>query len=264
MLASRDATLYNRVMRVRCSICRGALPEGRHRYCSERCAREARKRRRRRRSRRAHCKWCGQAFRAARRGHRFCKQICRQAAHRDRRRRPVHWPIVWDAKNQKNYWPQVPVPSWVEIHTDTGHGKGAWWGAAVAWCHKLGGERVELVRLQGRIEPYYSGPTVPEGIAVIYALRWLANAEARGEVAADAPVVLVQDNRAVASKLESGSRYGRFAQVWAELDTLLRPVRESGRLRVRQVRTWNNRADPLARPHADPIVWQVEQQLAVS
>ncbi len=66
-----------------------------------------------------------------------------------------------------------------------------------------------------------------------------------------------QDNRAVASKLGSGSRAGKSTHIWADLANLTEPLRRNKRLHVCSIRSWDNEADALATPHEHPEVWSV-------
>ncbi len=155
----------------------------------------------------------------------------------------------------------VPAPTWVQIYTDAGRGEGAWWGAAVIYrhCYPPGAQPEPLEVLRGRIEPDYPGPTPAEGVAVVYALRWLEAARARGVVAADEPVTLMQDNQPVASKLGTGSRWGAFSGVWSALAALTHPLRQKGFLRVFWIRGGANEADAFARPHSEAEIWTVPE-----
>ncbi len=155
----------------------------------------------------------------------------------------------------------VPAPTWVQIYTDAGRGKGAWWGAAVIYRHRYppSAQPEPLEVLRGCIEPDYPGPTPAEGVAAVYALRWLEAARARGDVKADEPVTLMQDNQAVASKLETGSRRGAFSGVWSALAALTHPLRQKGFLRVVWIRGSANEADAHARPHSEAEIWTVPE-----
>ena len=155
----------------------------------------------------------------------------------------------------------VPAPTWLQIYTDAGHSDGAWWGAAVIYRHRYPpeAEPEQLAVLRGRIEPYYPGVTPAEGVAVVHALRWLDAARAGGVVAADEPVTLMQDNRPVAGKLESGSRWGAFSDVWSALAALTHPLRHKRLLRVVWIRGSANEADAHAQPHSEAEIWTVPE-----
>ena len=100
----------------------------------------------------------------------------------------------------------VRTPTWVHIYTDAGRGEGAWWGAAVIYrhCYPPGAQPEPLEVLRGCIEPDYPGPTPAEGVAVVYALRWLEAARAQGVVAADKPVTLMQDKDNILMVMKDG------------------------------------------------------------
>ncbi len=153
----------------------------------------------------------------------------------------------------------VPAPTWLQIYTDAGYGEGTWWGAAVIYRHRYppGAQPEPLGVLRGRIEPGYPGPTPAEGVAVVYALRWLEAARAQGVVAADEPVTLMQDNQAVASKLKTGNRRGTFSGVWSALAALTHPLRHKRLLRVFWIPGSANEADAHAQPHSEAEIWTV-------
>ncbi len=243
----------------RCRICRTTLPRGRRRYCTEVCVAEGRRRRRRRRPDRRSCAWCRKRFPRTRKRHRFCSDVCRKAAHRNE---PVLRRLRLPSRRRALPEPQpVPAPTWLQIYTDAGHGEGAWWGAAVIYRHRYPpcAQPEPLAVLRGRIEPHYAGPTPAEGVAVVYALRWLEAARAQGIVAADEPVTLMQDNQAVASKLKTGSRWGAFSGVWSALAGLTHPLRQKCLLRVFWIRGGANVADAVARPHSEAEIWTVPE-----
>jgi hypothetical protein len=74
--------------------------------------------------------------------------------------------------------------------------------------------------------------TPAEGYAVLMAIRWLAQAEARGDIEINLPVVIGSDNDAVHIKLSTQSERGKYSELWHDLNQALLPYRKEGRLFV--------------------------------
>ncbi len=244
---------------MKCSYCKIPLPAGRRKYCSDECVDEARKRRRRIKQRSVKCKWCQKSFRRERKGHRFCSGACRIAGWRYTRK---HNKSLWAkrlvlaslASLRKRRWPYVPCQSYVELHFDAGRYHDTWWGSLIGWKCRLGEDRQRIVVEQGQIEGDFPGPTPPEGIAAIYALKWAQKHVKPGEV-----IVIVGDNQPVMSKLQNGSIQGRDREIWEELKLQAELFKKGNRmLQVWTVRSYENEADHLAGQHPNAAVWKIK------
>jgi len=114
----------------------------------------------------------------------------------------------------------------VELETDASGSEGERW----AFIVRVKGR--EVYRAHGYTPQEIKDITPAEGYAILEAVRWLIEAENSGQVEKGLPICIGSDNKAVLSKLETQSERGRYSSLWQQLNEILHPWREAGRLFV--------------------------------
>lgn len=114
----------------------------------------------------------------------------------------------------------------IRLETDASGPGGERW----AFIAYFGGR--EIFRKRGLSPPEIKWITPAEGYAIYMAVRWLHEAEKKGIVESDLPIVVGSDNAAVASKLDTQSERGKYDWLWQKLNQVLLEYRQQGRLFV--------------------------------
>lgn len=127
---------------------------------------------------------------------------------------------------KKKYTERKERGQQIRLETDASGPEGERWAFIVYFGRR------KIFRKRGLSPPEIKSITPAEGYAIYMAVQWLQEAEKKGIVEANLPIVIGSDNVAVASKLDTQSERGRYRWLWQKLNQVLLEYRQEGRLFV--------------------------------
>lgn len=114
----------------------------------------------------------------------------------------------------------------IRLETDASGVEGERW-SFVAYVNQR-----EKIRKHGLTPSEITDITPAEGFAVLRAIEWLRNAEKRGLIPNNLPVIVGSDNAPVMLKLKTQFERGSYYSLWHKLNQALLPYRREARLFV--------------------------------
>lgn len=127
-------------------------------------------------------------------------------------------------KRRKRYATLRKQGTEIKLETDAAGNNGERW-AFIAYCNNQ-----EIYRQHGYTPSKINSITPAEGYAILKAVKWLAQAEKKGEADTNTAIVVGSDNAPLRTKLDTRSESGRYRWLWHELNQALLPYRREGRL----------------------------------
>jgi hypothetical protein len=132
-------------------------------------------------------------------------------------------------RRRRTYTEQRKRGAEIVLETDASGSDGERW-AFIAYLN--GAEIHHEYNYTPPTPPEINAITAAEGYAILMAIKWLSKAEARGDIETNVPVVIGSDNDPVHTKLSTQSERGKFSDLWHELNQVLLPYRQEGKLFV--------------------------------